>query len=125
MTTFLRSGALLLNVPAFSFSSVSSHIRHRMLGSSFLRAVPGPGEVHLWLLDPSKVDDPAILEVYSTFLNDGEKKIIQQGATELARKERLLTRVLARTTLARCKSANAHSSVFVWILAADSTTWLI
>lgn len=82
-----------------------------MLGSSFLRAVPGPGEVHLWLLDPSKVDDSAILEVYSTFLNDGEKKIIQQGATELARKERLLTRVLARTTLARCKSANAHLSV--------------
>lgn len=76
-----------------------------MLGSSFLRAPPSPGEVHLWLLDPSKVDDPVLLDVYSTFLNDEEREIVGQGASEEARKERLLTRVLARTTLARCELA--------------------
>eukprot|EP00249_Psilotum_nudum_P009398 c21908_g1_i2 orf=226-969(+) len=64
-------------------------------------APPAPREVHIWCLFPDEVREPSLLKLYEGFLCPEEQEHILKEKTEKLQKERLLTRILARTLLSR------------------------
>ncbi|CAL8463637.1 g3171 [Coccomyxa elongata] len=67
-----------------------------------------PGEVHLWWLFPDDVQDGSLLAQYEHLLTAEEHSHMMAASTPKLRKERLLARVLVRTTLSRYCGAEAH-----------------
>ncbi|GBG62386.1 hypothetical protein CBR_g30340 [Chara braunii] len=73
------------------------------LDSSFLLPPPPPSEVDLWCVFPQDVDAgfDELVEIYDDVITAEEKKKIYATVSLQGRKQRLLARVLVRTTLAR------------------------
>ncbi|KAK9808511.1 hypothetical protein WJX73_003231 [Symbiochloris irregularis] len=66
-----------------------------------LRQGLNSGEVHVWWLDPNKATQPGLLDRYKALLPRDEQLFVAEGGSAAVQKERLLTRVLVRCTLAR------------------------
>ncbi|EFJ24908.1 hypothetical protein SELMODRAFT_149567 [Selaginella moellendorffii] len=72
-----------------------------MWGAHLFRPAPLLREVHCWFLFVEDVQSPSLLKAYESFLSSDERDRVYSVDSERLRKERLLTRALVRTTLAR------------------------
>ncbi|CAK0738564.1 hypothetical protein CVIRNUC_001061 [Coccomyxa viridis] len=85
-----------------------SHIEGQCLHKLHLAA----GDVHLWWLFPEDVTDERLLRTYEGLLTSEEHAHMLDGSSPAVRKERLLARVLVRTTLSRyCEGAVAPQAL--------------
>jgi 4'-phosphopantetheinyl transferase len=92
-----------------SFTDISCFERHRAChrwsGAVYHGArritVFDSTEVHVWLVDPTELRDPALLREYDTLMNAAERRKHDRYRFEKQRHESLVTRALVRTTLSR------------------------
>ncbi|EFJ30225.1 hypothetical protein SELMODRAFT_90598, partial [Selaginella moellendorffii] len=97
-------------------SQVLSSVSLLRPSSHSLRIIQQCREVHCWFLFVEDVQSPSLLKAYESFLSSDERDRVYSVDSERLRKERLLTRALVRTTLARCKINHAFASKFSWSL---------
>ncbi|KAG6514648.1 hypothetical protein ZIOFF_025017 [Zingiber officinale] len=64
--------------------------------------LPSPREAHLWCVKPDELKDASLLQEYMKILSPCEKENVLSVKGEVLQKCALLSRVLVRTTLARC-----------------------
>eukprot|EP00884_Botryococcus_braunii_P018467 jgi/Botrbrau1/5303/Bobra.0391s0020.2 len=67
-----------------------------------------PGDVHVWWLYPEDVEDPALKAEYLNILTEREREYVKSVSQPAVARERLLARVLERTTLARYCGGPVH-----------------
>ncbi|MGQ0506175.1 MAG: 4'-phosphopantetheinyl transferase family protein [Myxococcaceae bacterium] len=65
------------------------------------RITLAPGEAHLWWVRPERINEPALLSAYWGMMTPEERDRHDRYRFENNRREFLLTRALARTTLSR------------------------
>ncbi|KAK9917310.1 hypothetical protein WJX75_003017 [Coccomyxa subellipsoidea] len=81
--------------------SPADEIGRRAKSTSLNKLSISPGEVHVWWLFPDDVQHAGLLAKYEELLTAEEHSHMMAATTPELRKERLLARVLVRTTLSR------------------------
>eukprot|EP00250_Pteridium_aquilinum_P019240 c24359_g1_i4 orf=149-1129(+) len=85
----------------YSSRRTSWHRRHLCCSSAPLFQPPTSREVHLWCLCPNEIQQASLLCSYESILPCEERSRLFQAKNKKVQKEYLLTRILARTLLAR------------------------
>ncbi|EPS60566.1 hypothetical protein M569_14237 [Genlisea aurea] len=69
--------------------------------------LPDPMETHLWYLKPGEVKSESLIKHYFSILSPCEKENVLKIQCEELRKNALLSRILVRTSIARCMYASS------------------
>ncbi|CAH9082141.1 unnamed protein product [Cuscuta epithymum] len=93
----------------------SSFSRNLFTSSPHLTPIqlPSPNETHLWYVKPDEVKSQALLEKYMEILSPAEKENVLRMAGDEHQKTALLSRALARTTIARYQISSAVDPRFL------------
>ncbi|NPC72615.1 4'-phosphopantetheinyl transferase superfamily protein [Corallococcus exiguus] len=60
-----------------------------------------PDEVHVWIVEPERIDDPRLLEAYKALLDTGERERQRRFHFERHQRQYLVSHALVRLTLSR------------------------
>lgn len=69
--------------------------------SSFVPLTLRPDEVHVWIVEPERIDDPRLLEAYWGLLDAGEREKKRRFRFERHQRQYLVSHALVRLTLSR------------------------
>lgn len=84
-----------------SFKPKTCQLKYLCLSSQAMLDPPKSREVHVWCLFPNEVHQSSLLHLYESILPNEERTRVFQAKSKKVQKEHLLTRILARTLLAR------------------------
>jgi 4'-phosphopantetheinyl transferase len=71
------------------------------VSSSFMPLALHPDEVHVWIVEPERIDDPRLLQAYLALLDAGEREKQRRFRFERHQRQYLVSHALVRLTLSR------------------------